>query len=338
MPCYSPIYAVQVNEGDKIKFIKSSVMSIDELNAYKKQCEDYGSRFLTVPCGKCIGCRLEQSKQWAIRCALEARSYSDNYFLTLTYEDPPINISVNCDSLTGEFVSEDVTGYTLRKKDLQDFMKRLRIWYSRHKQHANIRFFGCGEYGSTTNRPHYHLCLFNLPIDDLIFYGNSKAGFDLFVSPTIQDIWKHGLVFISRFSYKTAAYVSRYVMKKASDDPSVYSDLFDLEPEFRLMSRRPGLGYDYFVSHSDRIYEFDEVNIQNEGSKPLISAPPRYFDYLAEKEFPELLSEIKAQRSAKADLLHDVELMATDLNLAQYNKVKEYNKQYSLSKLKRGFD
>lgn len=37
------------------------------------------------PCGGCVGCRLEKSRSWAVRCTHEASLYSSNCFLTLTY-------------------------------------------------------------------------------------------------------------------------------------------------------------------------------------------------------------------------------------------------------------
>ena len=40
---------------------------------------------LKVPCGQCIGCRLERSRQWAIRCMHEASLHDKNCFITLTF-------------------------------------------------------------------------------------------------------------------------------------------------------------------------------------------------------------------------------------------------------------
>lgn len=46
-------------------------------------------------------------------------------------------------------------------KDVQDFIKRLRINLQRNYNivDENFRYFSCSEYGSTTNRPHFHLLL-----------------------------------------------------------------------------------------------------------------------------------------------------------------------------------
>ena len=79
-----------------------------------------------VPCGKCIGCRLEHSRSWAVRCVHEAYMYENNCFVTLTYDDEHL-------PLTGDGLA------TLQRNDLTLFLKRLRKRYS-HK----IRYFGRG--------------------------------------------------------------------------------------------------------------------------------------------------------------------------------------------------
>ena len=46
-----------------------------------------GAEPCTIPCGKCIGCRLAHSRQWAVRCVHEASLHDRNCFLTLTFDD-----------------------------------------------------------------------------------------------------------------------------------------------------------------------------------------------------------------------------------------------------------
>jgi len=94
---------------------------------------------LNLPCGKCIGCRLDRSRQWAIRCMHEASLYERNCFITLTYSD--------------EFLPND---RSVNVRHFQLFMKKLRKRFG-----PNIRFYHCGEYGEKTSRPHYHALLFN---------------------------------------------------------------------------------------------------------------------------------------------------------------------------------
>jgi len=64
---------------------------------------------LELPCGQCIGCRLERSREWAIRMVHEASMHEDNCFITLTYAP--------------EYLPPDGS---LVKSDFQKFMKRLR--------------------------------------------------------------------------------------------------------------------------------------------------------------------------------------------------------------------
>ncbi|MEO5355656.1 MAG: hypothetical protein H7835_21005, partial [Magnetococcus sp. XQGC-1] len=89
--------------------------------------------------GQCVGCRLERSRQWAIRVMHEASQHEHNCFITLTYNDDnlPANGSLNY-------------------RHFQNFMKRLRKYYVEF----TVRFYMCGEYGENFARPHYHACIF----------------------------------------------------------------------------------------------------------------------------------------------------------------------------------
>ena len=78
---------------------------------------------IDVPCGQCLGCRLEKSKEWAIRVMNEVRMNEISCFLTLTYNDENLP-----------------KGGTLVKKDLQDFWKRLRDRLYPEK----LRYSACG--------------------------------------------------------------------------------------------------------------------------------------------------------------------------------------------------
>ena len=81
-----------------------------------------------IPCGRCMECRLEYSRQWANRQMLEAATSDNNWFLTLTYDD--------------EHLPKNSQGYpTLVKNDVKKFMKDLREYYSYHYGISGIRFF-----------------------------------------------------------------------------------------------------------------------------------------------------------------------------------------------------
>ena len=64
------------------------------------------------------------------------------------------------------------------------------------------------------------------------------------------------------------------------------------------MSRRPGLGKDYYDRYKSDIYPSDCCIIDNK-KYPV----PSYYDKLLELEDPELLKELKAKRKIEADKL-----------------------------------
>ena len=116
---------------------------------------------IQVPCGKCLECRIQYARSWADRCVLEAKQYKYNYFVTLTYDDAFLP---NRNSLC--------------PKDLQLFIKRLRKHYSKKYPGVKVRFLASGEYGDLSWRPHYHIILFNCPIDDLTYTFERKEVID----------------------------------------------------------------------------------------------------------------------------------------------------------------
>ena len=87
-----------------------------------------------VACGQCIGCRINKSEEWSLRLKHELLSSKKAVFVTLTYRDT------------------DYCGASLRKRDAQLFIKKLRRYY---EDYLAIRYFMVGEYGGCFGRPHY---------------------------------------------------------------------------------------------------------------------------------------------------------------------------------------
>ncbi|QCQ85093.1 replication initiator protein [Blackfly microvirus SF02] len=174
---------------------------------------------VTVPCGQCNGCRLEKSRQWAMRIMHEASLYEDNVFLTLTYND---NNLPQDESLILEHH--------------QLFMKRLR----KKNEGRTIRYYHCGEYGDTTLRPHYHTIVFNLDFKDKLYLKTTESGSKLYISEKLDDLWSHGDCYIGNVTFESAAYCGRYVMKKLTGARK--SEYGSRAPEYSTMSRRPGIG------------------------------------------------------------------------------------------------
>lgn len=293
--------------------------------------------FVPIPCGRCVGCRMDYSRQWALRCMLELKYHDSAYFVTLTYDDDhlPLSTFYSDDDPDVPFFSQ-----TLRKEDFQGFMKRLR---SAHPD-DHIRFFAAGEYGSSTMRPHYHAIIFGLHLDDLVPWSRSSQGYTYYNSASLQNAWSIfnnktkkftpiGFAVVGEVTYETAAYTARYVMKKLYGQEADFYDKFSLEPPFTLMSRKPGIARQYFDDHPD-IYNFDFINISTpKGGKKF--KPPRYFDQLYDIDYPDEMSKIKASRRIIAEERSKLSLSNTDLSYLDYLQVQEDNFNAKIRALRR---
>lgn len=260
MPCYHPIagwYAVRRNQSGKrsIVFGKSNPALVPD---YRRPVE--------VPCGRCLGCRLEYSRQWAVRCMHEAKLHAVSIFVTLTYND--------------ECVPKDMN---LRPRDYVLFMKRLRI------AHPGVRFFQCGEYGELLGRPHHHAILFNCWFPDQRFLKEKTPGCKLYTSAELDKLWGHGSCTFGSVTFESAAYVARYTMKK------VGGERHDRVSEYCTMSRRPGIGAAFVDKFRSDFYPRDEVVVRGVPCRP-----PRYYDNRVSLVAPSVVARVKAGRRRKA--------------------------------------
>lgn len=222
---------------------------------------------MSVPCGQCLGCRIDKSRQWALRCVHEASMYELSCFVTLTYDDahlPP--------------------GGTLVKRDLQLFLKRLRRNYEYYKtvdgkKFSPIRFYACGEYGDDLGRPHYHALLFGVHFLDARKHSQSKSGLEQFVSARLDKLWGLGNCYIGKVSFQSAAYCARYVIKKVTGDRASghYAGRI---PEFSTMSTKPGIGSGWFDKFKSDAFPSDFL--VHQGKR--IPVPKFYTDKLSESE------------------------------------------------------
>lgn len=254
MPCYHPIAAYQTVDG-QVVFSERRYFDI--------------SRSLSLPCGQCVGCRLERSRQWAMRCLHEAKLHEKNCFITLTYND--------------ESLPKD---RSLHYRDFQLFMKRLRKKYG-----ANIRFYMCGEYGQKFDRPHFHACIFGFDFSDRQYWKQTGSGSKLFRSKELEKLWEYGFSSIGDVNFESAAYVARYIMKKVTgqgkhDQHYKFTDLetgevLEKKSEFNKMSLKPGIGYEWFKKYKSDVYPHDYVVINGRKVRP-----PKYYDLKYSKESP----------------------------------------------------
>lgn len=233
-------------------------------------------RTLDLPCGKCFGCRLEHSRQWAIRCIHEAQMHDKNCFITLTYE---------------------CAGPSLVYRDFQLFMKRLR------KALGPLRFYMCGEYGDENGRPHFHACLFGVDFEDKLVFSTA-GGIKTYTSSLLSRVWGFGHCLIGDVTFESAAYVARYIMKKVDGDiERIHYEILDEEtgelsmrcPEFAHMSLRPGIGDGWFQRFSSDIYPDGQVVVR--GRKCL---PPKFYDRLYSRLDPESAEVLAFRREIDA--------------------------------------
>lgn len=199
---------------------------------------------LALPCGQCSGCRLMKSQEWQTRLVHESKCHDHNAFVTLTYDQ--------------ENVPED---FSLKLRDLQLFMKRLR-----KAKPQRVRFFGVGEYGDQTLRPHYHLILFNCDFHSKeVIRIDKRTGSPIFTSPELAELWPFGIHEIGTVTPASAGYVARYCLKKLNGEKAdafytrtspIDGKVYRVAPEFAVMSRRPGIGLDWFRKHEADAFAF----------------------------------------------------------------------------------
>lgn len=272
MTCYHPIKAYRSKELSASG--KRKLVFIEKFS---------NGESLEISCGQCLGCRLERSRQWAVRISCEASLYKSNCFITLTYapEHLPADGSLN------------VRHYQL-------FMKRLRKAYP----HAKIRFFHCGEYGERLGRPHYHACLLNFDFPDKVLIRTTDRGDDVFSSRSLNDLWGYGRTEIGSVTFESAAYVARYITKKVTGKASDlhYSrldletgEIIQLKPEYTTMSRKPGIGDPWLKKFSSDVYNHDYLVTRNGVKIP----PPRYYNNRYEVMNPEHYQKVKLKREQK---------------------------------------
>lgn len=208
-------------------------------------------RPLELPCGRCIGCKLDRARAWSVRITHEAQLYDSNLFLTLTYRD--------------EDLPEDKS---LHYEDFQLFMKRLRFRLKGVSVGPNgrrpIRFFVAGEYGGLTKRPHFHAILFNTLFPDQRKFVNGT-----WWSGLAEELWSKGNVVIGSVTPASAAYVAGYSLKKVHGQAAkdAYEDVVNLRtgevscrrPEMVAMSRRPGIGAWWYDRFAGDLFPFDHA-------------------------------------------------------------------------------
>lgn len=334
--CKSPLFAYQylalvdAGQGElvedpcrvqnrKLWFMKNC--DRQKFDLLKEENKVDGLSYFEIPCGNCIECRLNKSREWATRIACEQLTSYNSIFLTLTYDDDHLPMG-------NHFLP------TLVEDHLSKFMDDLRAYCKYHYNADNIRFYGAGEYGSVTARPHYHVCIFNLPsalLDQSVMYKASFQGDIYYNNPVIDKIWKKGYCVIGDLNWQSAAYVARYVVKKLKGPKASKYLEYGIRPEFSRMSRRPGIGTQYYNSMKDYIYKYDSIVLPKIGKVK----PSAFFDKKYAFDDPEVMAYIKCDRALTAERAKAYKLSKTDLDYESYLKVEEMELEARLKKLVR---
>lgn len=340
MACYRPLKAIVLGktpEGKKNIVFDSTA---HDTGFYHGKYISEENR-LSLPCGQCVGCRIQKSREWADRLMMELQYHDEAWFLTLTYNNEHARPAADVNGEVCDWL-------TLQKKDFQLFMKRLRKAVGGTK----LRFYACGEYGTETFRPHYHAIIFGLHLDDLKPYKKSELGFMYYTSDFLQRVWSEkvdyydengqkqyryepiGYVIVGAVTWETCAYTARYVTKKLTGDLSWYYDYFGLEKPFSLMSRKPGIAGDYFEEHKDEIFKKDFINISTEKGG-LKFKPPKYFERLYAIDHETEIDDIKKCNQKMAINAKKLKLAKTDLSYDELLMVQERNFENKIKSLRR---
>ncbi len=289
MPCTCPLHAYAPapapEGGPKSKLFADGPVRSRKL-VFSSSKSYQGARAITVPCGQCLGCMLDRSREWAVRAVHEASQHEHNYFVTLTYDDEhlPADRSVSL-------------------RELQLFKKRLRAGQ------GPFRDLSCGEYGDQNFRPHYHSLIFGLEggLSDLYPWSKSNSGEMLYRSATLEKYWTFGFAYIGHVTLQSAGYVARYSIKKSQGkhQPDRYRRTaidpttgevreWHVAPEFLTMSKKPGLGAGWFEKYKADAFPSDFLVV--DGKR--VPVPRFYLNRLAEDDaFQALRVQAKRKRN-----------------------------------------
>lgn len=199
----------------------------------------------------------------------------------------------------------------------QLFMKRLRkhtkhYYESRGLPVPKLRYLHSGEYGEENRRPHYHAILFGEDFSDARVLRPRNNGNPLWTSPVLDRLWPYGFHTIGEVTFASCAYVARYALKKINAGKtwtqqfSAYPSRLDSDtgeikalPPYATMSRRNGLGWDYFNRYYEEFYLHDNIVI--EGKKWPV--PRRYDKWLKDKDETlwEAIMEARTERAIERE-------------------------------------
>lgn len=235
------------------------------------------NKSLPVECGKCPECIKKRTSQWSFRLRTEGDASSSSHFITLTYNSENVKLTPK--------------GFmTLYPEDVTLWLKRLR-----KISESKIKYYYVGEYGGKTERPHYHMVIFNAKPED------------------IERTWTHGAVHYGTVTGASIGYTLKYMIKDGKI-PKHKND--DRLKEFSRMSK--GLGLSYLTAetmywHTDKRVLLERLHCTIDGKKIPI---PRYYKeriydklhkYIIQQEAIKLERENLEKREKDIDLHRTIE-------------------------------
>lgn len=267
-----------------------------------------------VACGMCKACRINYRNSWKMRMAHELAAHEFNTWIELSYDDLHLVLQ------NMEYRDVDGKYFSLERKEVQDWLKRFRKEIAPLK----VRYFGCGEYGSN-GRPHYHVALFGISPDHPAFgpkVMKSKSGW-WHQMPS----WPFGMTWVDNQppSMQVGAYIAKYIMKKhKGKDAAAYYEAANINPEFVMMSLKPGIG-------AQRI----DDNLEYYRNNPVFSLQGKQVPitrYMKERICNHVAAEKAASyiESPEYQEFFDMYLEQARAEFAQ--KTKDYIKKYGLTK------
>lgn len=282
-----------------------------------KKCDKEYAQF-ALPCGKCIECRLEYARQWAVRCVHEAKMHEENSFITLTYDSSLKDTKLNY-------------------KDFQDFAKKLRESIHRNTRKGEpeyeknrISYFVTGEYGDRNKRPHWHAIIFNWrPADCLLKYVNER-GDRVYSSKTLDKLWSNGITEVGSVTFESAGYVARYAAKKlvhGADQSHEY------QPISKKSSHR-AIGRSWLEKYYKDAFGNGEIILFNPITKAVHKCGiPRYYEKWFKKHKPEeWLCYIDRLKLAKIALMDEKTRKEEEEHEKEVNRVRDQGLPHPIEK------
>lgn len=281
--------------------------------------------FIRIPCGKCIGCRMDYSRSWADRLTYHSMDPNvkndSSWFITLTYDD---------EHMDGLQYSLNYDLYALNYDHVTEFIKKLRNKY----RDEDIDYFYSGEYGDLNMRCHFHMIIFNLPLTDLEYWKCNKNGDPIYISETISSLWHKGFCTISPFNWRSAAYTARYVEKKLDGRRLNEYTAVGLTPEKARCSRRPGIAHQYYLDHCDELWDNNGLNVSRDVNATGHLGLPRYFRKLAVDKGIGIHAFQRYQKRCldRQNILNEFELKQSSFDLDSIHDMLKFEEREILSK------